>query len=131
MKDKKIRLRDTITDTTNNRMELTAVIKAIEFVREKDKLVKEINIISDSQYVIGLIGREEKFIASNFKTKTGNDIRNVDLVIPFLNMTKQIHVIFTKIKAHQQPTSAANYNMEADILARHLVREAVAKLNIE
>jgi len=112
-------------------MELTAVIKAIEFVKEKHQAAKEINIISDSQYVIGLVGRQEKFAKLNFKTVSGSDIRNVDLVKHFLKLNQETKIHFTKIKAHQQQTSVVNYNIKADILARHLVREAVAKTNFE
>ena len=129
--DKKTTLSDTENDTTNNRMELTAVIKAIEFVKEKHQAFKEIQIISDSQYVIGLIGRQEKFVKLNFKTLSGQDIRNVDLVKHFLKLNAETKIHFTKIKAHQQQTSAVNYNIKADILARHLVREVVAKTNLE
>ena len=38
-------------NTTNNRMELTAVIKAIQTVRERNSDIK-IHIISDSQYCV-------------------------------------------------------------------------------
>ena len=112
-------------------MELTAVIKAVEFIKQKYQAAKEIHIISDSQYVIGLVERQEKFIKLNFKTLRGNDIRNVALVKHFLKLNQETKIHFTKIKAHQQPTSAVNYNSKADILARHLVREAVAKTNFE
>ena len=129
--DKKVTLSDIENDTTNNRMELTAVIKAIEFVKQKHQTNKVLNIISDSQYVIGLIGRQEKFAKLNFKTINGRDIRNVDLVKHFLNLNSEMNIHFTKIKAHQQQTSVTNYNIKADILARHLLREAVAKTNFE
>lgn len=39
-------------NTTNNRMEMTAVIKALEFVLYTKLAVKEINVYSDSLYVI-------------------------------------------------------------------------------
>lgn len=129
--NRKIVLSDTVTETTNNRMELTAVIKAIEFIRQKHQTDKPIHIISDSQYVIGLIGRQEKFIRLNFKTVNGKDIRNIDLVKHFLKLAHETNIYFTKIKAHLQPTDTANYNINADILARHLVREAVAKTNFK
>jgi ribonuclease HI len=112
-------------------MELTSVIKAIEFVKEKHPDFKEIHIISDSQYVIGLVARQEIFTKLNFKTIAGNDIRNEDLVKQFLKLNGEMQLHFTKIKAHQQQTNVVNYNIKADILARHLLREAVAKSNFE
>jgi ribonuclease HI len=124
----KIVLSGIATDTTNNRMELTAVIKAIECVRDKHSFAKAVRIVSDSQYVIGLVGRKEKFMASDFKTKAGNDIRNVDLVKQLLRLNKLIDVEYVKIKAHQQPTDETNYNIEADILARQILRDTVSNI---
>jgi ribonuclease HI len=124
----KIVLSGIATDTTNNRMELTAVIKAIEYVRDKHSPATAIRIVSDSQYVIGLVGRKEKFMASDFKTKAGKDIRNVDLVKQLLELHEVIDVEYIKIKAHQQPTDETNYNIEADKLARQILRDTVSNI---
>ena len=40
-------------ETTNNRMEITAVIKALEFIIDSELDVKEIILNTDSMYVIG------------------------------------------------------------------------------
>lgn len=111
-------------------MELLAVINAVEYIQKHYLLVKEINLVSDSQYVIGLIDRQSKFSKSNFKTKAGNDIRHVDLVKTLLNLTTTIAIKFIKIKAHQKETNVINYNNEVDKICRKLVREAVAELKI-
>jgi ribonuclease HI len=112
-------------NTTHNRMELLAVINATEYILENFKTVKEIRLVSDSQYVIGLIRREAKFNASAYTTKAGKDIRNVDLVKRLLALTKMIGIQFEKIKAHQKQTEIINYNIEVDKLCRQIVREAV------
>jgi len=39
-------------DTTNNRMELTAAIKALEYIRSKEDLA-QVEIHTDSSYVLG------------------------------------------------------------------------------
>ena len=57
--EKKIILSGTETNTTHQRMELVAVIKAIEYIQKHDKSVKKIHIISDSQYIIGLTSRAD------------------------------------------------------------------------
>lgn len=123
--NEKIRLSGIEFQTTHNRMEILAVINSLKYVKEKWALVTKLKIISDSQYVIGLIERQSKFIASDFKTKAGNDIRNVDLVKELLILLKTIDVEFVKIKAHQKVTEIVNYNIEVDKLSRKLVREAV------
>lgn len=121
----KITLSGNELDTTHNRMEILAVSNSIKYVIQHLPHAKEIKIISDSQYVIGLIDREKKFIASNYKTKAGVDIRNVDLVKELLRLLKTIKVEFTKIKAHQKPSEATKYNIEVDKMCREIVRKLV------
>ncbi|MBK6835174.1 MAG: ribonuclease HI [Bacteroidetes bacterium] len=124
-KEGKITLSGSESDTTHNRMEILAVTNSIKHVIEHFPQINEIKIISDSQYVIGLIDREKKFIAGNYKTKAGIDIRNVDLVKELLTLLKTIKVEFTKIKAHQKPSEATKYNIEVDKLCREIVRKLV------
>lgn len=112
-------------DTTHNRMEVLAVINSIKYIQQEFKNITDLKIVSDSQYVIGLIDRKTKFITSDFMTKAGNDIRNVDLVKELLNLLTKINVQFVKIKAHQKPTDTINYNIEVDKLSRQLVRKPV------
>jgi ribonuclease HI len=116
----------TATDTTNNAMELTAVIKAIEYIKEKHSGVNSIEMIADSQYVIGLTARREKLIAVDFTSKKGKELPNTALVKQFLSLTQSGNIHFIKIKAHQKANEQINYNIEADKLARKLVREAAA-----
>lgn len=80
--------------TTNNRMELTAVIKALQSIKN-DKL--EIKIYSDSKYVVesiekGWIWNWEK---KNFKKKLNSDLWKV--LIP---LYKKFNVKFEWIKGH-------------------------------
>ncbi len=110
-------------NTTHNRMELLAVIKALEFILDKHGDATLIEVISDSQYVVGLLGRKHKFEALDYNTKKGNPIRNVDLVQQLLSLVTKLNVSFTKIKAHQQKTLETQYNIEADLLCRKLVRD--------
>ncbi|MES2760613.1 MAG: ribonuclease H [Bacteroidota bacterium] len=122
---KKVMLSGKCENTTHNRMEILAVINAIKHVLQDQKNVTEIKIVSDSQYVIGLISRQVKFESSGFKTKAGDAIRNVDLVKELLDLVTKVKVQFVKIKAHQKPTDDVNYNIVVDKLARQIVRDAV------
>ncbi|MBC7693909.1 MAG: ribonuclease HI [Burkholderiales bacterium] len=123
--DKKITLSGKEFDTTHNRMEILAVIHSILHVKNNFNETKSIHIVSDSQYVVGLMGRRSKFIAGKFQTKSGNDIRNKDLVKEFFDLVSVMDVRFEKIKAHQKATEVINYNIEADKICRQLVRESV------
>lgn len=126
--EQKIVLSGKEIDTTHNRMEILAVINSIKYIQQHYKMITDLNIVSDSQYVIGLISRQSKFMASDFTTKAGNDIRNIDLVKELLSLLTTINVQFVKIKAHQKVTSVVNYNIEVDKLSRQLVRESVKNI---
>lgn len=120
-----ITLTGTQNDTTHNRMEIVAVINSIKYIIEKHKHINEVKIVSDSQYVIGLVDRQTKFIACDYKTKAGNDIRNIELVKELLQLLLVIKVRFEKIKAHQKASDSINYNIVVDKLCRQIVREQV------
>ena len=117
-------------DTTNNQMELTAAIKAIEHVIKtyinqqpgNESAAIKIVVVSDSQYVVGLEKRLEKLAANNFLTNAGTPVTNIELVRQFYLLLQYVEVSFEKIKAHQRMVGAPNYNREVDMLARKLAR---------
>tara|TARA_B100000401_G_scaffold426816_1_gene357783 strand:+ start:344 stop:817 length:474 start_codon:yes stop_codon:yes gene_type:complete len=80
--------------TTNNRMELLAVIIGLEAVK---KTGSEIRVYSDSKYVVDSV--EKKWVFSweknNFKKK-----KNPDLWLRFLNVYRKHSVSFVWIKGH-------------------------------
>lgn len=119
----KIILSETVTDTTHNRMELTAVIAAIQHVLLHFPHVTQMQVFSDSQYVINLPDREERLKKQDFITGKGKELQNITLVKTFLQLLTCITVEFVKIKAHQKKSEVVNYNIEADMLSRKMVRE--------
>ncbi|MES2568186.1 MAG: ribonuclease H [Bacteroidota bacterium] len=127
LNNEKITLCGQENDTTHNRMEILAVIHSILYVKKHFKEINSIHIVSDSQYVIGLIGRESKFIANEFLTKAGNEVRNIDIVKELLNLVSTMNIKFEKIKAHQKATDEINFNIEVDKICRGIVRETVNK----
>jgi len=121
----KIVLTGVENNTTHNRMELVAVIEAISYVRNNYASAGYIKIYSDSQYVTELPDRKSKLEAANFLSKKGTLIQNASLVKSLLDHIPVYHLSFVKIKAHQKKTDIKNYNIEADLLARKIVRELV------
>lgn len=115
-------------NTTHNRMELTAVIKALQHIQKLKMEMPAIKVVTDSQYVIGLKAREKKFSTQNFTAKKGTAISNAFLVKELLALTNTLPVEYVKIKAHQKETTVTNYNIEADKLSRSLVRTVVKEL---
>ena len=93
--------------TTNNRMELLAVIVALEKIKvPKSKVV----VYSDSKYVVDSI--EKKWVFS-WETKNFNKKKNPDLWIRFLKVFRQHLVEFVWIKGHANN----KYNERCDSLA--------------
>lgn len=93
--------------TTNNRMELLAVIVALESLKTTKIPVK---IYSDSKYVIDAItkGWLKTWIQKNFKGK-----KNKDLWLRYDNISRQYQVTFEWVKGH-----AGNIkNERCDVLA--------------
>jgi ribonuclease HI len=80
--------------TTNNRMELLAVIVGLEKLKTNNMTVL---VVSDSKYVVDAV--EKKWVfgweKSNFKGK-----KNPDLWLRFLKIYRQHHVQFKWIKGH-------------------------------
>lgn len=82
------------TKTTNNRMELLAVITGLELLK-KDGF--DVIIYSDSKYVVDAIKKKWLFDwkKNNFKKK-----KNIDLWKRFLNVYNKHNVKFEWIKGH-------------------------------
>lgn len=80
--------------TTNNRMELLAVIKGLEEIKLKDA---EVIVFSDSKYVVEAVEKGWLFnwLKTGFKNK-----KNKDLWIRFLNVYRRHQVKFHWIKGH-------------------------------
>jgi ribonuclease HI len=80
--------------TTNNRMELLAVIVGLNSIKNPGA---EVMIFSDSKYVIDSV--EKKWVFGWVK-KGFKDKKNKDLWIRFLEVYKKHNVSFTWIKGH-------------------------------
>jgi ribonuclease HI len=110
--------------TTHNRMELTAVLKAMEYIKNHFTQNRIVKIYSDSQYVVDLPARKEKLIKAAFVTKKGKELNNTDLIKLLHGYLNDYSTEFIKVKAHQKKDNVINYNIEADILSRKLIRES-------
>jgi ribonuclease HI len=81
--------------TTNNRMELRAVIAGLEALKKKGF---NITIYSDSQYVINSVmkGWLDNWIATNFK----GGKKNKDLWLQFKELARDHKINFVWVKGH-------------------------------
>jgi len=80
--------------TTNNRMELLAVIVALEKVK---KFPSEITVYSDSKYVVDAI---EKSWLFKWEKKNFAKVKNPDLWVRFLKIYNKHRVSFVWVKGH-------------------------------
>lgn len=94
-------------NTTNNRMELLAVIVGLEAIKTPNC---EVTVVSDSKYVVDSVEKKWVFgwVKSNFKGK-----KNADLWKRFLLIYPKHNVKFQWIKGH----SGHFYNERCDELA--------------
>ena len=80
--------------TTNNRMELLAVIIALESIKKEKSVV---TLYSDSKYVVDAV--EKKWVF-DWEKKNFNKKKNPDLWIRFLKIYRKRKVSFIWVKGH-------------------------------
>ena len=93
--------------TTNNRMELLAVIIGLESLKKSGETVI---VYSDSKYVVDAV--EKKWVFS-WEKKNFNKKKNPDLWIRFLKIYRQHRVTFKWVKGHSNNIE----NNRCDLLA--------------
>ena len=90
--------------TTNNRMELTAAIKALEYCNAqegKQPSLKQIKIYTDSTYLKeGITVWINNWEKNNWKTADKKNVKNVDLWKKLKELVKSNQVEWTWIKSH-------------------------------
>lgn len=98
--------------TTNNRMELTAVIKGLEALKESC----DVQIYSDSAYVVNSFLQNWITVwqENNWKTSSKKDVLNVDLWKKLVELTHKHSVQWFKVKGHADN----ELNNRCDKLAR-------------
>lgn len=115
-------------DTTNNRMELMAVVKALEKIKKEECLYhKEFEIYSDSAYVVNAInyGWVTKWSINHWVTTKGEEIKNKDLWKRYLKLQgyllhRNVKVRLIKIKGHNDNA----FNDHVDEIAKAEVKLA-------
>ena len=105
--------------TTNNRMELLAVIIGLESLKSKNESV---TVYSDSKYVVDAVNKKWVF---GWEKKNFNKKKNPDLWIRFLKIFKKHNVIFIWIKGHSENIE----NERCDYLAVSAAEKSILKVD--
>lgn len=81
--------------TTNNRMELLAVVKALESLTKKNIAL---TIFTDSQYVVNSV--EKKWLDKWIRTDFSGGKKNKDLWLHYYKLAKDFTIKFKWVKGH-------------------------------
>lgn len=98
--------------TTNNRMELRAVIEGLSALKERCK----VSIYSDSAYVVSAFTNDwiTAWQNNGWRTSGKDEVKNRDLWQQLLSLAQKHVVSFVKVKGHSDNA----YNNRCDALAR-------------
>lgn len=85
-------------NTTNNRMELMAVIKGLEALKEPCS----VNVYTDSSYVFNAFTQNwiDNWQKNNWVNSAKKPVLNVDLWKLLISLTERHRVVFNKVKGH-------------------------------
>ena len=103
------------SNTTNNIMEMTAVIEALKILKRPC----EVDLYSDSAYVVNAFLQNwvKNWIKNNWKTSDKKDVKNKELWLELIELTKIHKVTFHRVKGHADN----DLNNRCDELARNAI----------
>ncbi len=99
--------------TTNNRMELTAVINALQFALDRGE--REVTILTDSQYVKnGITQWIHSWKRNGWRTSSKAPVKNVEYWVRLDSLNSSLSVTWSWVKGH----AGIEGNEECDRLVR-------------
>lgn len=103
-------------ETTNNIMEMTAVIEALKLLKYQCR----VNIYSDSAYVVNAFKEDwiSGWIKNNWRTAGKKDVKNKELWQELIDLVNKHEVTFNKVKGH----SDVELNNRCDYLATEAIK---------
>lgn len=116
-KDNKKEISGGKKDTTNNVMELTAVIEGLKLL----KFPCRVKLYSDSAYVVNAFNQKWIYgwLKNGWKNASKEPVKNQELWQELYDLTKVHEVEFIKVKGH----SDNEYNNRCDELARNAITQ--------
>ncbi|MGI5911672.1 MAG: ribonuclease HI [Syntrophomonadaceae bacterium] len=110
------------SSTTNQRMELTAVVEALKALKVTNW---DIVVYSDSAYIVNAFRQDwvGKWVRNGWKNSKKENVANQDLWKLLLNLKKKNQVRIEKVKGH----SGDHWNERCDELARREIKRLSGK----
>ena len=84
--------------TSSTKLELQSLLWALKDIQT---LESKVIVYTDSQNIMGLPGRRERFEQNSFRSKRGRLLNNYELYQEFFKMTDQLKCKFVKVRGHQ------------------------------
>ena len=108
--------------TTNQRMELMAVVAALKALKVTDW---EVEVYSDSAYLVNAFGQRwlDRWQANGWKNSKKEAVANQDLWMELLTLTGKNRVTMKKVKGH----AGDEHNERCDQLARQAIKDLVGR----
>lgn len=103
-------------DTTNNRMELLAIIEGLRALKEPC----DVTLYSDSAYSLDAFNKGwiDDWQKNNWRTSSKQEVKNVDLWRALLIEVAKHKLTWVKVKGHADN----EYNNRCDLLARSAIK---------
>ncbi|MCX6119645.1 MAG: ribonuclease HI [Proteobacteria bacterium] len=104
--------------TTNNRMELLAVINGLQVLSRSC----DVNVVTDSRYVIDAFEKEwiNKWVENNWTTSSNSSVKNQDLWMILHSLVNFHEVSWTWVKGHSGHKENEIVDQEARLQAEKL-----------
>ena len=84
--------------TSSTKLELQTLLWAL---RDIQKLGGKVIVYTDSQNIMGLQGRRERFEQHNYRSKKNRRLNNYVLYQEFYRMTDELNCEFVKVRGHR------------------------------
>ncbi len=85
-------------NTSSTKLELQTLLWALSDIQA---LGDRVTVYTDSQNIIGLPGRRERFEKNDYRSKKGRHLNNYELYQDFYKMTDQLNCEFVKVRGHK------------------------------
>ena len=122
-------LSDTAEDTSQHAMELTAVIRSLQYLQAHYQNVFEIHLYTDSAYVLNLNKRKRRLLRNDFITGKGTQVKHKELIRQFFHLSEGYGLKLSKVEGHSKQglSEITDYQREVDKLSRKLLRKITPK----
>ncbi len=84
--------------TSSTRLELQTLLWSLKDIQT---LESKVVVYTDSQNIMGLPGRRERFEQNSYRSKRGRLLNNYELYQEFFKIADQLNCKFVKVRGHQ------------------------------